>query len=76
MIAALYVEQSQSDKNQIVMTETFNFLSGLPPRELTQWDEERRLFAAWRFDGTNPVSARYYGSTREAALQSLRDSQK
>lgn len=57
------------------MTETFNFLSGLPPRELSQWDKEKNQFAAWQFNGINPVSARYYGSTREAALQSLRDSQ-
>ena len=54
------------------MTETFNFLSDLPPRELSQWDKEKNQFAAWQFDGINPVSEKYYGETRQAALSNLR----
>ena len=58
------------------MIETFNFLSNLPPRILSQYAGPNE-YEAWYFDGLNPVSAKHKGETREKAIENLkRDSQK
>lgn len=54
------------------MVETFNFLSGLPLRELYQYSQEDKGFYAWHFDGTNKVGEKYFGATKEIALKNLR----
>ena len=53
------------------MTETFNFLSNLPPRILSKW--ENNQFAAWYFDGLNQIGQKVFGATREEAIDNLQN---
>lgn len=54
------------------MTETFNFLSNLPLRELVQYSAKDNGFYAWKFDGFNQVGEKFFGQTKEKALSNLR----
>lgn len=40
------------------------------PRILSQWIKDNQ-FAAWYFDGVNPIGEKVFGATRQEALDNL-----
>ena len=45
-------------------------MSILPYRILSQWIKDNQ-FAAWYFDGVNPVGEKVFGATRKEAIDNL-----
>ena len=67
-------------KTTTTRVETYNFMSNLPPRILTQRVQfasrhssgfTQSGFVAWKFDGVNAVSPEVWGMSRESAVANL-----